>query len=152
DQSPLYSQIRLSEPWDSPHNAQFHETWPYPFRCPAQETKQKQVAYLAVIDTHTLWPGTACRSLRECVDGTSRTILVIEVAASGTHWMQPRDLELAEVSGVINGDMAKSISSQHVGGAHVVLADGAVRFLDTSTTESTIQSLRLIDDGQPNNF
>jgi hypothetical protein len=41
--------------------------------------------------------------------------LVIEVADSGIHWMEPRDLPFSEMDFQINGTPGKSLSSGHKG-------------------------------------
>jgi hypothetical protein len=38
--------------------------------------------------------------LRDVKDGTSRTIACIEVPNSGIHWLEPRDMKLAELEAV----------------------------------------------------
>jgi prepilin-type processing-associated H-X9-DG protein len=50
-------------------------------------------------------------------------------ANSGIHWMEPRDLHVLQMAPTINAKSGQGLSSAHNGGAHVLLADGAVRFL-----------------------
>jgi hypothetical protein len=53
------------------------------------------------------------------------------------------------------GDFRRNYSSQHVGGAHFLMGDGAVRFISenvdhniaTATTDSTMERLMSRDDG-----
>ena len=67
-------------------------------------------------------------------------VIVIEIADSDIHWMEPRDVLLSELSMKINDRSKRSLSSYH-GGACVVHADGTVEILDEATTEERVREL-----------
>ena len=69
------------------------------------------------------------------------SVMVVEIADSDIHWMEPRDLSLNEMSLLINDPSGAGISSAHVGGAFVMLKDGTVEFLDESTTEERLREM-----------
>ena len=68
------------------------------------------------------------------------SVIVIEIADSDIHWMEPRDVLLSELSMKINDRSNRSLSSYH-GGACVVHADASVEILDEATTEERLREL-----------
>jgi hypothetical protein len=68
------------------------------------------------------------------------SIVVIEIADSDIHWLEPRDVLLSQLSMKINDRSKRSLSSYH-GGACVVHGDGSVEFLDDATTEERLRRM-----------
>jgi hypothetical protein len=60
--------------------------------------------------------------LDDVTDGLGTTLLLVEVANSGVHWMEPRDLDFSRMSRTINSKTRQGISSPHAGGAIVAFA------------------------------
>ena len=52
-QEDLFSKIHLDEPWDSPHNRQFHDAVPAIYRCPSAELATGKTGYSVVVGEHT---------------------------------------------------------------------------------------------------
>jgi hypothetical protein len=98
-------------------------------------------SYVAVIGPETAWPGDQSVSFSHITDGTSVTLLVVEVQNSGIHWMAPRDLHVLQMAPMVNAKVGQGISSVHLGGAHVLSCDGAVRFIIESMPASQLQAL-----------
>jgi hypothetical protein len=67
-------------------------------------------------------------------------VIVIEIADSDIHWMEPRDVLLSELSMKINDRSKRSLSSYH-GGACIAHADGSVEILNEATTEERLRGL-----------
>ena len=67
-------------------------------------------------------------------------MIIIEIADSDIHWMEPRDVLLSELSMKINDRSKRSLSSYH-GGACVLRADGTVELLDDAATEERVREL-----------
>jgi hypothetical protein len=55
--------------------------------------------------------------------------------------MEPRDLHVLQMAPTINGSSGQGISSGHLGGAHVVKVDGAVRFLSEKLPRETLKAI-----------
>jgi prepilin-type processing-associated H-X9-DG protein len=81
-------------------------------------------------------------------DGTSNTILAIEVGASGIHWMEPRDVTVEEAVTFLTNPAASPFQQSHSGGANVLFADGSVLFVPDSADPAMIRALLIRDDGQ----
>jgi prepilin-type processing-associated H-X9-DG protein len=86
--------------------------------------------------------------MRDIIDGTSNTLMVVEVHDSGTPWMAPVDLEFDSMQREINGGPTE-IRSRHPGGANVAMGDGSVRFLDENQDRDMLRRLITRNDGEP---
>jgi prepilin-type processing-associated H-X9-DG protein len=154
DQAPLYNQYRFDEPWDSAHNRQLGEAGLPVFTCPTDadgdrmKRRRFDTSYVAVIGDRTAWQGARPTALRDFKDGTSNTLLVVEVANSGIHWMEPRDLHVSQMASKINAKSGQGVSSRHQGVAYALMADGSVRSLSDTMSENVLQSLLTINGGE----
>lgn len=146
DCNSLYHEYDFSQPWDSPHNAKLGEQVPPVYRCPASEGSG--VSYVAIIGERTVWPGEQALRIRDITDGTANTLAVVEVADSGIHWMEPRDLMFDQLVLQLNQSRDSGMSSDHKKGIHAAFADGAVRFLGDDTGPDVLRRLILRDDGE----
>ena len=82
--------------------------------------RTKFTSYVAVVGPETAWPGITGRKLSEITDDPASTILVLEVAHSGIHWMEPKDLTLDEI-------LNSGLSSDHPLHVNALFADFHVR-------------------------
>jgi hypothetical protein len=98
-----------------------------------------------------MWPGAASTKISDAVDGTDRTILVVESSDAPVHWMEPRDLDLQTLPLEINPLNGQGISSKHPGrAAHVAMVNGSVLFLSREkTTPQQLRALLTIAGGEP---
>jgi prepilin-type processing-associated H-X9-DG protein len=156
DQKNLYSQYHFDEPWDGPNNSKLHSTVLKIYQCPAHLGKwpTTDTSYAVVVGPKTIWPDQSKFPIRmvDIIDGTSSTILVVEVANSGIHWMEPRDLHISQMPMAINPPRGQGISSEHPHGAHVAFADGSVRLLPDDTPPATLRAALTRNGIEPPNF
>lgn len=151
EQDELYRQIRLDEPWDSPHNRAVFDAnpMPYAFGCPTdREAGKKETNYVMIVGPGTFSDGPNSVRFKQITDRADNTIAVVEIADSGIHWAEPRDLKADEMSYRINDPDQPSISSHHHGGAHAVFVDGSYQFLEDSTDPETVKALTTIAGGE----
>jgi len=81
EQSRLYDQIRLDEPWDSEHNRQFHSEAPRDFRCPSNSSAlfvPGGTTYSIVYGVKTPFHGSQGKTKADITGGTSNTIFLVE--------------------------------------------------------------------------
>ncbi len=144
DQAPLYSQIDLSKPWDDPANAAAFET-PMPvYGCPSSSTAPVQASFLAVVLPNSILRAGQSLKTNDVSDGTSNTILVIEVPHDqAVPWMSPRDADAALLA-----QFTTNSKESHTGGRHALLGDGMVRFLSQKIAPTTLQALFTATGGE----
>ena len=147
----LYEKYRFDEPWDGPNNRTLHDYYapyniPCNYSCPAN-TNTNVTSYVAVVGPGTAWPDDKSTKLGDFADGASNTIMIVEMANSGIHWMEPRDLHVLKMHPWINAKSSQAISSNHPGGACVLFADGSVYFLPTGFLPK-LNALLTIDGGE----
>jgi prepilin-type processing-associated H-X9-DG protein len=137
----LFDRYNFSLPWNSPTNAKLlsYDTGDI-YWCPSGDGRRtKMTDYLAVVGPRTAWPGNAARRLEEITDGPENTILLIEVAASGIHWMQPGDIRLEDLL---------SPSSNHPRNFNALFADGSVQKIRKDLSPETFKALVTVDGGE----
>ena len=133
-ESALHKEFHLDEPWDSEHNRKLIERMPDEYRIAGGLAPGKTCVVLP-IGEETAWPEGRGRAIREFIDGTSNTILIVE--ADDEHavvWTQPADLAY---------DPAHPAAGlgHHGKGFLALSADGAVHFLPLDITPDTLRAL-----------
>jgi len=120
--SPFYMLYRQDEPWSSESNLKLSARLQHLYHCPSDASAVAMTSYVAVVGPRTAWPGETPRRCDlfpysplapqqaweppmtmasgprpDFSRGTSNTVLLVEVANSGIHWMEPRDLEFDKI-------------------------------------------------------
>lgn len=151
---PLYKQYRFDEPWDGPNNRKLHDRYLEVYTCPEQfrgapRDAARDTSYVVVVGPQTAFPGDRSVSFGDIRDGTTNTVLVVEINNSGIHWMEPRDLHVTQMNPRINPPRGQGISSLHKGYAGAALADGGVKTLSEQLSASEVAGSLTIDGGEP---
>jgi prepilin-type processing-associated H-X9-DG protein len=145
----LYDQYRLDEPWDSPNNRRISDLAVGLYQCPSQpDSKDPTTNYMMVVGPRTVSDGSHGRKIADITDGLHDTIMLVEVADSGTWWAEPRDLSFDQVNFKINSSKRQGISSYHLGGINAAFCDGSVRFLNDSIPPQLLKAMLTIDGGE----
>ncbi len=98
----IYNQYRFDEPWDSPHNRKLaNSRGVQPVCLPHGRRHFRRNQLRGSRRTRNDVAGLKGRPIR---DGTSKTIAIVEVANSGIHWMEPRDIAYKDALQGINAD------------------------------------------------
>ena len=145
----LFERFRLDEPWDSPHNISLLDQMPREFACPGGAARRSgQTGYVVVVgpatdqfSVNTPFEPTQGADIRHITDGSSQTVLILET----NHlipWTKPDDLTWAP------GEPPPVLASPHAGGAHVVFADVAVRFLKKTIDPRTFAAILTINGSE----
>jgi hypothetical protein len=161
-QNALYDAYNCNDAWNGPANRWLTDEIPddfgggekygtmlfdaeyFRYRCPGEQSSQGPMCtnYVMLIDDRAGQPnGPPNRpgSVQPARLGDSH-VIIVEIADSDIHWMEPRDVLLSELSFKINDPSARSVSSQH-GGACVLGADGVVEVLDETMTADYLREL-----------
>ncbi|MHC4179485.1 MAG: DUF1559 domain-containing protein [Planctomycetota bacterium] len=150
EQKILYDDYNFDEPWDGPNNSRLADAIGdvYNYRCPADWGDPSETSFVMIVGPGTISDGPTARKIEDITDGTSRTIMVVEVANSGIHWMEPGDLKAEDITFAINDGTPAGIRSEHPGGAHVLFCDTRVQFLPDSTDPAPIEAMSTIASGE----
>lgn len=145
EQKALYDSIDLSKPWNASANAEAFQMTPREFRCPSSDLPQNFTSYLAVVGQNSCFHRSTPRSIPEITDGTSNTLIVIEVSQKdAVHWMSPQDADEPMILSISNND-----ELAHTGGVQGALADGSIRFLSNGIAPEVRQALITINGNEP---
>ena len=146
----LYERYDFDQPWDSPHNAALTLLMPEVYACPADPAARRngEASYRVVVGSHAAFTGSQPRKPPEFVDDRRFTILVVEAPVSGITWLEPQDLAADRIDLLVNSGLDRGVGSHHEGGANVLMADGAVRFLKNTTPADILQGMLSIDGGE----
>ena len=133
----LYAKFHLDEPWDSEHNQALIDSMPATYACPSTPRPAPgTTTYRVLAGKGTAFEGAEGHAVREFLDGTSMTLLVVE-APGPVPWTKPDEL-------AFDPDPAKplpKLGSPHAGGFNALFADGSVHFLKKSIAEAVLRAL-----------
>lgn len=149
----LYEAFNHNEPWDSEHNLPLAQRMPEVYRCEsATVLEQGKTVYLLPINAlprsadnpSFVFRNDAVTKFRDILDGLANTIMMVEAPPSeAVTWTQPEDLpvNLADPLKMIGGKV-------HIGGTHVMMADGAVIFITNSIDSDLLAALLTKQKGE----
>lgn len=145
EQTGLYNRYNFNEPWNGPTNIMLLNSMPSTFACPSRFSNPTNLtSYVAVTGPGTMFPGTRSIKLGDVTDGTSNTLMIVEVSNVDIPWTAPVDLDVRTMSWRINDLKHEGISSKHPGGANVGVADGRTRWARDSMTPGNLRAVLTI--------
>ena len=159
DQARLYAQYDQRLAWDRPPNDAMASQKMSRYVCLSNSRPQDAqgrwfAAYSMPTGASTVGESPTGTTLNDITDGTSNTLLVVEACGSQIIWTEPRDVDVGvqptgvNLNGNTPGQSAGWLSSYHVGGTQVLMADGSVRFLSAQTDPAVLKKLATINDGE----
>jgi hypothetical protein len=128
----LYGEYDFNEPWDGPHNRLLAGRMPSCFACPSDPVAKENgmTNYVVIVGEETAFPGSRTVTLNDIHTDKASTVLIAEVVGANMSWLEPRDLSFTEMSFSLNDRTQPSISSNHLRGPNVSLANGTTATLD----------------------
>jgi hypothetical protein len=134
EQQSLYNEFRRDEPWDSEHNRALVGRMPQVFFSPG-EHRPGTTRYVALKDDGTVFRGREPVSLKHITDGTSRTLLAVQVAdGHAVEWTKPADLDF-------DPDHPFSGLNTPQNMFLAALCDGSVHRISLAISKETMQAL-----------
>jgi prepilin-type processing-associated H-X9-DG protein len=143
----VYDRYDFDEPWDGPNNQLLEGTRSSVYVCPSDPFAGSiDTSYVMIVGKGTMGgEPNEFVTFADVTDGTSNTIIAIEVANSGIPWMEPRDMTVDEAIAYIT---TPGSTLPHPGGVNVAMADGSVRFIASTIDPQLLEYLLTRDDGQ----
>ena len=137
EQQELYNKFKLDEPWDSPHNKALLKEMPATYLCPNRtKVEPFTTTYQVFVGKGALFEKDHEVGIANVTDGTSNTLMVVE-AREAVPWTKPADLSF-------DPQAAPSLfgaGSSHPGGFNASIADGSVRFIQTTVNLNVFRAL-----------
>ena len=136
EESDLYKQFHLDEPWDSAHNKALVARMPSVYRSPGGSLAPGKTRYVTLRHKDSAFPGKEGITPAQITHGLSNTILAVEAdEAHAVIWTKPDDLEFnPEKPGT-------GLTGQPSRGFNAVFCDGAVRFIQDSIDPEFLQDM-----------
>lgn len=149
EQQGVHAQYDFSQPWDSPANLAATST-PIPaYTCPdSTSVTSTETHYMVIIGPGTVFNGSTAANIASITDGTSNTILVVEVNGTGVNWADPTDLSAATITFPASNGGPGNAGSLHPGGLNVAMCDGSVRFVSNSIGQQVFQQMITASGGE----
>ena len=91
------SEYRFDEPWDSPANRRAAVQAGGFFG--SDNESEPITPYVGVVSHYSAWAGSRCTSIRDIMDGTSNTILLLAITNSDIGCLEPREWTLDDALG-----------------------------------------------------
>ena len=148
EQQALYQQYDQEEAWNAPANRPLLDQIPKVYRSPRDEAAamSANAAYVLITGPGTVFPpDREPLSFGEIKDGSSNTVICMQLPGSDIPWLEPRDVDIDQVLALFanpNGPIAKQ------GGVNMGLADGSVRYISADIDPQTLRALLTADGGE----
>jgi prepilin-type processing-associated H-X9-DG protein len=139
-QADLYRDYRQDEPWDSPHNLTLLPRMPAVYRSSRDPKETTSPGYFAFTGPKTAFGPVDGLSDPEVTDGWSNIVMAAE-AKREIPWTKPEDLPFDETGPL------PDFGKRHGGGAHMLMADGNVRFIGDTLSVERLRHLINACDG-----
>jgi hypothetical protein len=149
----LYSQFHLGESWDSSHNLALLERMPKVFDANwgiplgRQDVRPGHTTFVAPVGEGTIFGGREVTKIGDIKDGTSRTLVVVEVKPElAVPWTAPQDYAFAA------DDPGAGLAWGPDESVGVMSCDGAWHLLHKSITADMLLRLFQMNDGLPADY
>ncbi len=145
----LYDQYRFDQPWNGPHNRQLLARMPAVYGCPADRERAAWITnYFAIVGPQTAWPEHCALSAKHVKDGTSNTVCLMESIDTGIAWLEPRDLNYADLKkGGYHSNPRPSL--RHTEMMRLLIMDGSLQKVNRNLKEASFLAICTPAGGRP---
>ncbi|MEX0794471.1 MAG: DUF1559 domain-containing protein [Pirellulaceae bacterium] len=141
-----FSQYDFDKPWDHADNMAVTQQMPSVYNSPildSAETTQGMTPYVAVSGPETVLGQAEGSQFRSIVDGTSHTIIAMENFSRPVFWAEPTDISPDQIMANFTRIMDSATP-----GPQVLMADGSVMTVSSSTSPQAFEGGLYINDGE----
>ena len=135
EQTVLYQEFKLDEPWDSEHNKKLIPRMPQIYVLPAAPQKAGETYYRVFVGGGAVFDLAKGVPIASITDGTSNTILCVE-ASESVPWTKPDDLVYDPKK-----PLPKLPNFYRSESSLAVFCDGSVRRIRNDISEATLRAL-----------
>lgn len=141
EQTQLYNQYKLDEPWDSPANLKILEKIPDVYRDPYETVPSTNTPYVALIGQGLAFAGRQAVRIRDFSDGLEQTIMVVE-SDRKVPWTKPEDIPYEA------DKPFPFVGNRHVGRFLAAFGDGKILAVAPALDDKILRSLFTISGGE----
>jgi hypothetical protein len=137
EESDLYQQFKLNEPWDSAHNKALLTRMPKMYQSPlsADKRERDKTTYVVPFGPKMLFNGPKAPQIRSIIDGTSNTIMVVDADDQhAVYWTQPEDLR-------VDPKQPRAGAVREMIGIIAAFCDGSVRVIQPRIADERFLAL-----------
>jgi len=119
EQQPLYQRYDFNEPWDAPENQFAVDTALPVYVCPsdpASTATPTDTSYFVLTGPGTIFEDGESPGFANILDGTSNTVMAVEMRGAGINWCEPKDLDIAEFVAMFGPQGTDVQNSPHLAG------------------------------------
>ena len=132
----LYDEFHLDEPWDSAHNRPLVAKMPDVYKSPNSKHTDGRTVYLTPRGEKTAFPGTRVVQLRQVLDGTAKTLALLEVDDDrAVEWTKPDDWRFDPKN------PTAGLGGQTTDGYTVAMLDSSIHYFPKSVDGKTLNKL-----------
>lgn len=145
EQTALYRQFHLDEPWDSEHNAKLIAQMPKAYLNPVHPklAKEGKTTYVTPVGAGTVFGEKDGTYIGKILDGTSNTVMVVDLPPeNAVIWTKPEDWEFNSKDpgkGLLDGKRESFLAA---------FCDGSVHAIPANVDLSDLRRLVIKDDGE----
>lgn len=157
EQELLFLQYDHNQEWNSAKNSAVTKQSIDLFHCISHTNNPQGTSYFAVVGDQTAWPEDRGRSLREFIDGTANTLLLIEAPWKNVPWAKPEDITFEEAVKLLSDPPSEKPLGHTIDegffykpsrGINVAFVDAKVQLLRLPISKEQAIALLTVDGGE----
>ncbi len=138
DQQSLFQTYNQAAAWNENGNLDLLGQRPINYACP-EVIIASETSYQAVASIRTPWPYDSPTRISDFTDGTSNTLMLLDVHNPEVPWTEPKDLTLEQAAKAVEQGQEHVSNSER--GLNVLLADGSVRYISRKVSPDIFHGL-----------